>query len=82
MFKLSSIFFYMYVSCLSFLCCLVYSLNYCDHLLGKGSPFGSCVYSFFLCFVTFSYGVTDQVWDFIYRFLTSAFLFSFLQNRN
>ena len=29
-----------YVSCLSLLCCLVCSLQPCDHLLGKGWPLG------------------------------------------
>ena len=48
-----------YLSCLSLLCCLVCSLEPCDHLLYKGLTFGvvfSCV------FVTFPYGVPGQIW--------------------
>ena len=51
--------------CLSLLYWLVCSLQLCDHLLGRGGggwPLGSLVCDVFLCFVTFPYGVPDQVW--------------------
>ena len=37
-------------------------LEACSHLLGKGWPLGSLVCCFRLCLVTFSYGVSGQVW--------------------
>ena len=43
------ILFVIYVLCLSLLCCLVYFLQACDHLLGKGWPLGSLVCDVFLC---------------------------------
>ena len=52
-----------YVSCLS--CFLVYSLQLCGHLLGKGYPLGSFVCDFLLCFVIFSCVVLGQGWYFI-----------------
>ena len=44
--------------------CLVcpFQIQPCDHLLGKGRLLGSLVSDVFLCFVTFPYGVPDQVW--------------------
>ena len=53
--------FVIYVSCLSFLCCLVCSLQPCDHLLGKGGLLGSLLGWGLLCFGTFPYGVPGQV---------------------
>ena len=50
------------ISRLSLLCCLVCPLQPCDHLLGKGSPFGCLVCYVFLCFVTYLNGVSGQVW--------------------
>ena len=58
-------FFFIYVSCLSWLYCLVSSLRPCDHLLGKGGPLGSLTGDVSLCFVTFLYGVSGQVRHFI-----------------
>ena len=45
------ILFVIYVSVLS--CCLVCSLQPCDHLLGKGKPLGSLVFDVFFCFCHF-----------------------------
>ena len=54
------IFYAIYVSYLSLLCCLVCSLPPCDHLLGKTLAL-LCV--FFVCvFITFPYGVPGQLW--------------------
>ena len=47
---------------LSLLYCLVCSFKPCDHLLGKDRPLVSLVLEFSLCFVTFPYGVSGQVW--------------------
>ena len=61
------ILFVILMSCCPFLLYfLICSLQPCDHLLGKGWPLGS-----------FPYGVPDQVWYLIYRFLIFAFLFYF-----
>ena len=51
-------------SCLSLSYCFVCCLQPCGHLLGKRLPLGSLVCDGlkFLCFVTFLYGVHDQVW--------------------
>ena len=46
---------------LSLLCCIVYSLQPCDHLLEKDWPLGSLVCCVSLVFVTFPYGVPGQV---------------------
>ena len=48
-----------YVSCLS--CFLVYSLQPCGYLLGKGWSLGLLVCDVFLCFVTSQCGVLVQV---------------------
>ena len=54
-------FFVTYVSCLS--CCLVvYLLQSCGHLLGKGWPLGSLVCGDLLCFITSRWGVLGQMW--------------------
>ena len=47
---------------MSLLYCRVCSLQPCDHLLGKSWPLGSIVCDDSLCFVTFPYGVSGQVW--------------------
>ena len=52
--------FVIYVSCLS--CFLVFSLQPCGHLLGRGLPLGSLVCYVLLCFVTFPCCVMGQVW--------------------
>ena len=49
------------VSCLSLLCCLVCSLQPCDHLNGLYSWLTRLLY-FHAPFVTFPYGVLGQVW--------------------
>ena len=55
------IFFVTYVSCLS--CYLVvYLLQSCGHLLGKGWPLGSLVCGDLLCFITSRWGVLGQMW--------------------
>ena len=41
--------------------CLVYSLQPCDHLLGKGCPLGFLLCDVFVCFVTFLHEVPGQV---------------------
>ena len=53
---------FIYVSCLSLLCCRVCFLQPYLHLLGKGWPLGFIVY----CgFVTTPYGVSGQGWNLI-----------------
>ena len=50
-----------YVSCLS--CYLVvYLLQSCGHLLGKGWSLGSLVCGDLLCFITSRWGVLGQIW--------------------
>ena len=49
------------VSCLSLFYCLVCFLQPCDHLLGNGRPLGCLVCDVSCVFVTFPYGVPDQV---------------------
>ena len=47
--------FVIYVSCLSLVCCLVCSLQPCNHLLGKGLRLLCVMFSYAHC-------VPDQVW--------------------
>ena len=46
--------------CLSY--CLVWALQPCSHLLGKGWRLDSLVCDAFLCFFTFPYATLGQVW--------------------
>ena len=56
------IFFVIYVSCLSLLCCLVCSLQHCDHLLEKAYLLARMCVTFSCVFLTTLYGVPSQVW--------------------
>ena len=80
---LSWILFNIYFSCLSLLVyCLVCSLQLCDNLLRKGWPLGYLVWNVFLCFVTFPYGVSGQVWYLIVSIPDLCFLLHFCQYAN
>ena len=52
------ILFVTYVSCLFLLCCLVCSLQPCDHLLGKSWSLGSLVCDVLLCVLSLSHMVS------------------------
>ena len=56
------IFIIIYVSFLLLLCCLVCSLHPCDYLLGKDCLFTLLCVMFSCVFVTYPYGVPEQVW--------------------
>ena len=72
--------------CLSLLCyarniinLMLYSLQVSYHLVEKDWILGSLVLVFFLCFVTFPYGVTVQDGTWLYRFLIFAVLSTLFQ---
>ena len=56
------LFFVIYVSRLSLLCCLIYSLQPCNHPLGTGpTALFDLLFVMFSCvFVTFPYGVSGE----------------------
>ena len=66
-----------YVSCLSLYYFLVCSLQPRYHLLAKGWPLGLLVCDVSLCFVTFPYGVSGQVWYLIVSIPDLCLLFYF-----
>ena len=68
------IIFVIYFLCLY--CFLVFSLQPCGHLLGKGWPLGLLVIEVILCFVTFPCGVLGQVLCLIV--LIQGLIFTFL----
>ena len=70
-------YFVIYVSCLSLLFCLVFSLQPCDHLMGKSWPLGSLVCYVYLCFVIFPYDLSGQVWYLIVSIPHLSFLYNF-----
>ena len=55
---------FFFVACVSCLSCylVVYLLQSCGHLLGKGRPLGSLVCGYSLCFITSQWGVLGQMW--------------------
>ena len=70
------ILFAIYVSCLFLLCCLVCSMQPCDHLLGNCWTLGSLVRNVFLCvFLSLSHMVSPiRCGTWLYQFLICAFL--------
>ena len=56
------LFFLIYVSCLSLLCCFVCSLQPCDYLLEMADLLALLCVVVSCAFVTFSFGVQGQVW--------------------
>ena len=55
----------LFVTCIYVSCFLVFSLQPCGHLLGKGWPLGFLVCDVFCVFVTLPCGVLGQVWNLI-----------------
>ena len=65
-----------YFFCVSLLYCLVFIMQPCGHLLGKGCLLGSPVCDF----VTFPYGILGHVWGFIASFSDRRLLPNFLNS--
>ena len=71
--------FVIYFPCLSLLCCLVCSLQTCDHLLARAYLLALLCAVFPCAFVIFLYGVRGQVLDCKY---SSSLTFFLLCNLN
>ena len=72
---------FFFVSCLSLFCCIVCSLQPCDHLLGRADPLALLSVMLSCVFDTFPYGVPGHVWYLIVSILNLCILLYFDKSR-